>query len=314
MMNRSLLAAACFAVLVPGLTGCSGDYHVYQRASASGFAQNDRPAPPSGDAAGGVAPQADASTVGEGGSVLAAPADTAGGPGVDAAAGYGAAVDQAGVVTDGAVPGPAAEMASEAASPPVVPPVGGIASGDPPAASGAAPQRDASLTRLANAGGPVRLEIPSIGVDAPIEHVGLTDEQERAMDAPAGFMNVGWYDKGFQPGETGNAVIAGHLDTSTGGPAVFWDLDKVNAGDEVMVTYANGDRYTFMVEDWEIYDHNAQGPIIDAIFGKSQTADLNLVTCDGAWDHGAATYSKRLVVFTTLVPEATVWAGGDAAP
>lgn len=313
MMNRSLLAAACFAVLVPGLTGCSGDYHVYQRASASGFAQGERPPP--GDAGGEVTSQPDAPAAGAGGSVMDAPADTAGGQGADAASGYGAAADETGAVTDGAAVGAMPEPPFEAASSaPAVPSDGGGGSSASPETSGAASPRDASLTRLANAGGPVRLEIPSIGVDAPIEHVGLTDEQERAMDAPTGFMNVGWYDKGFQPGEAGNSVIAGHLDTSTGGPAVFWDLDKVNAGDEVLVTYANGDRYTFMVEDWEVYDHNAQGPIIDAIFGKSQSADLNLVTCDGAWDHGAATYSKRLVVFTTLVPEATVWAGGDAAP
>ena len=83
-------------------------------------------------------------------------------------------------------------------------------------------------------------------------------------------------------------------------------------GDEVIVHYANGSRFTFMVEDWRVYEHDSQGTIIDSIFGKSQTADLNLVTCDGAWDHGAATYAKRLVVFTTLLPDKSAIVDGSA--
>lgn len=154
---------------------------------------------------------------------------------------------------------------------------------------------------LADAGPPVRVAIPAIGVDAEVEYVGLTPD--RAMDVPKGWMNVGWYRNGFLPGELGNSVIAGHLDSSTGGPAVFWDLNKLVPGDEIVVTFENGSQRRFSVEADKVYDHDAEGPIIDSIFGKSLTADLNLVTCDGAWDHGAATYTKRLVVFATLISE-----------
>lgn len=163
---------------------------------------------------------------------------------------------------------------------------------------------------LAAAGRPVRLEIPAIGVDALVESVGLTPD--RAMDIPKGWMNAGWYQNGFLPGEPGNAVIAGHLDTSTGGPAVFWDLNQLVAGDAILVSYEDGSRFTFTVEANKVYDHDAEGAIIESIFGKSLTPDLNLVTCDGAWDHGAATYSKRLVVFATIVPEQTVLGSGRA--
>lgn len=156
-------------------------------------------------------------------------------------------------------------------------------------------------------GPPVHVEIPSIGVSASIELVGLTSDH--AMDVPRGWMNVGWYRDGYRPGEPGNAVLAGHLDDSSGGPAVFWSLDRVQIGDEIVVDYANGDRYVFVVEGQELYEHDAVGPIIDRIFGDSLTADLNLVTCDGAWDHGQATYSHRLVVFSTLSPEKTVRTG-----
>ncbi len=161
------------------------------------------------------------------------------------------------------------------------------------------------------AGSPERLEVPAIAVSARVEQVGLTSDY--SMAAPKGWMNVAWFVLGFRPGEKGNAVIAGHLDTNTGGPAVFWDLNQLRPGDEVYVTYERGDRYTFVVDGSELYDADAKGSTIERIFGASQTADLNLVTCDGAWDHGRATYSKRLVVFTSLVPEKTVLVSDSGA-
>lgn len=161
------------------------------------------------------------------------------------------------------------------------------------------------------AGAPVRFVAPSIGVDALVEQVGLTSD--RAMDVPQGWHNVGWYREGYRPGESGNAVIAGHLDTTSGGPAVFWALDQLLPGDEVQVHYENGDRYTFVVQDMAEYDWNAEGEVIDRIFGPAAGPSLNLITCQGAWDYGQATYSKRLVVFTELVPELTVRAGYTGA-
>jgi hypothetical protein len=130
---------------------------------------------------------------------------------------------------------------------------------------------------FAAAGRPIRFYAPSIGVDAYVEAVGLTSD--RSMDVPRQWMNVGWYSAGAYPGETGNAVIAGHLDSSTGGPAVFWDLDKLQPGDEVTVTYENGDQYTFRVTGSQTYPHDAEGPMVASIF---------------------------VVVFTTLDPEKTV--------
>src|SRR5438309_658887 len=68
---------------------------------------------------------------------------------------------------------------------------------------------------------PVRLVIPAIQVDASVEQVGRTPDG--AMDVPKESNDVGWYKLGFRPGEQGNAVMAGHLDTATD-RAVFWDL------------------------------------------------------------------------------------------
>jgi sortase (surface protein transpeptidase) len=164
---------------------------------------------------------------------------------------------------------------------------------------------------LEEAGLPVQIDIPAIGVTALVEQVGLT--RDGAMDTPKGWMNAAWYSPGFRPGETGNAVIAGHLDSRSGGPAVFWNLSHLQPGDEIMITYERGDRYTFAVQDLEAVPYDIAGPALAAIFGASQTSDLNLITCNGLWDRGKATYTQRLVVYATLLPEKTVHVGFEGS-
>ena len=66
---------------------------------------------------------------------------------------------------------------------------------------------------------PLRLRVPSIGVDASIEYVGLT--KAGAMEVPKLHPNVAWYSLGTRPGDRGSAVIAGHYS---------W---KKNGGDEI---------------------------------------------------------------------------------
>jgi sortase (surface protein transpeptidase) len=144
------------------------------------------------------------------------------------------------------------------------------------------------------AGLPVRLEIPAIGVDAAVEHRGRSPDGK--MDDPELPADVAWFNESARPGQPGKpAVISGHLD-SRSGPAVFWDLRKLVPGDELTVTYANGARYLFVVEDKERYltDHVPA----QKLMGRNPRRMLNLITCDGAWNRGAASYDQRLAVYT----------------
>jgi len=144
------------------------------------------------------------------------------------------------------------------------------------------------------AGPPVRLEIPAIGVDAPMEHVGRLPKGE--MDVPQIPGDVAWFNESALPGQAGKpAVIAGHLD-SPAGPAVFYELRLLVPGDEMAVTYANGDRHVFVVEDKERYAFEAAP--LQKIYGQNPGRMMNLITCDGAWDGGSANYQQRLVVYT----------------
>src|SRR6187551_1103237 len=79
---------------------------------------------------------------------------------------------------------------------------------------------------------PTRLAIPRIGVDTPLETLGLDDRGE--ITPPRDYAKAGWYGRGVVPGQPGPAVIAGHVDSTTG-PAVFFYLSELKAGDTIQV-------------------------------------------------------------------------------
>jgi LPXTG-site transpeptidase (sortase) family protein len=142
---------------------------------------------------------------------------------------------------------------------------------------------------------PARLQIPAIGVDAEVEHVGLLENGE--VGVPSSFDGVGWLKTGAKPGEAGNAVIDGHEDHYTG-PAVFYDLVKLKPGDEVLVSDKNGNTVTFVVKNTAKYK-TAEAPLED-IFGFTTKAQLNLITCAGRFNRETKESEERLVVYTEL--------------
>ncbi len=144
----------------------------------------------------------------------------------------------------------------------------------------------------ASVGIPEHLIIPSLKINTAIEEVGLSSSGE--LEVPKKSDNVGWYQLGPRPGEAGNAVIDGHLDTSDSA-AVFWNLKKLKPGDEIDVLDGQGKKTAFKVDQLQSYNLT-QAPM-DQIFGASDSANLNLITCDGTWNEAMHTYTKRLVVY-----------------
>ncbi len=142
---------------------------------------------------------------------------------------------------------------------------------------------------------PETLIIPKIKVEADISEVGVTAKGEMATPEDPG--DAGWYRFGPVPGLKGSAVLAGHLDTAAGGPAVFARLDELVVGDDVYVINEKGDRLTFKVVAKKTYDYDI--PDTREVFGPvNEVHRLNLITCNGAWLKSSSVYSKRLVVFT----------------
>lgn len=152
---------------------------------------------------------------------------------------------------------------------------------------------------------PAQLNIPAIHVNAPVMNVGKT--AQGLMDAPVSqainspyWTHVFWYAPGAAPGQTGNAVIAGHVDRVGGDPAVFWYLKDLAPGDDVYVTSVQGQTLHFTVDRTVSYPASAPGAqVINAVFGPTGGHHLNLITCSGVWTGNG--YDQRLVVFTTQV-------------
>lgn len=146
---------------------------------------------------------------------------------------------------------------------------------------------------------PKKLEIPKLKISANVENVELTADNN--MDIPKSDWSVGWFSPGFKPGEIGSAVIAGHLDSQTGKPAVFWNLHRLQAGDYIFIIDGGGNKKRFQVIGSEQYD--TKNAPLEKIFGANDGAYLNLITCNGTWDKQERNYNKRLVVFTKYDPE-----------
>ena len=141
------------------------------------------------------------------------------------------------------------------------------------------------------------LRIPKLGIVASIEHLGVTPTQQ--MDVPKHADNVGWYKFGPKPSEYGNAVIAGHLDTPSGKPAVFYKLRDLSYGDRVEVESVDGIVSVFEVEGSDVIPYSAFPR--DFVFNARAGTNLNLITCGGVWDPVEKVYNSRIVVYTRFV-------------
>lgn len=157
---------------------------------------------------------------------------------------------------------------------------------------------------------PSHVRIPAIEVDAPIIPVGLT--QEGRMDVPRLPGDVAWFSLGTKPGDKGSAVLAAHLDTAKGKPAVFWRLNELQRGEEIIVTDIHGNVLRFRVMRTLVYDEK-DSPLQE-IFGNADGIRLNLITCNGVWIHEERNYEKRLVIFTELADDGDVTASTQKIP
>jgi hypothetical protein len=143
---------------------------------------------------------------------------------------------------------------------------------------------------------PVRVTIPRIGVDADIVPVA-TDDNGALEVPPLDHPEIaGWYRRGPTPGEAGNAVLVGHVDTLHG-PAVFFDLGRLRPGDTVKVTRADGRVAVFTVDGVGAYPKE-RFPT-ERVYGGGAEARLRLITCGGRFDPRTGSYPDNIVVFAT---------------
>jgi len=142
---------------------------------------------------------------------------------------------------------------------------------------------------------PVRIRIPAIGVDADMVPLGI--QADGTIDVPEDFDEAGWWADGPEPGESGPAVVLGHVD-SRSGPAVFFDLRKLSPSDNIVFELADGSDVTYVVERLE--QHPKSAFPTDAVYGTTSDAQLRLVTCGGDFDRSIRSYDDNIIVFARL--------------
>ncbi|MGY1619211.1 class F sortase [Geodermatophilus sp. SYSU D00691] len=152
--------------------------------------------------------------------------------------------------------------------------------------------RDAAPARDSAVPAPVRLTVPSLGIDAPVEPVGVAPDGQ--MQIPDDVARAGWYRFGPAPGGAGNAVLAGHVDDAEQGLGALAPLREAAPGTEVVVTDAAGTTTRWRVVSRELISKQ-QLPLAE-LFARDGAPRLVLVTCGGPFDPGSRSYRDNVVV------------------
>jgi hypothetical protein len=142
---------------------------------------------------------------------------------------------------------------------------------------------------------PAKVVIPAIGVRARIVSLGLNPD--RTLEVPEDFDDAGWWTGGHRPGERGPAVIAGHVD-STSGPAVFYRLGDLRPGDAIVVLRRDGTHARFAVQRLERYP-KSNFPTA-RVYSPTRRPTLRLITCGGAFDDSTGHYHDNTVVYAVV--------------
>jgi sortase (surface protein transpeptidase) len=146
---------------------------------------------------------------------------------------------------------------------------------------------------------PQRVDIPSMGVQAPVVARGL--DGRGAIDPPPFDQPgaVGWYAAGAEPGAAGAALMVAHVDTETR-PAVFYRLSTVRPGDTVRVARDDGTVAEFTVDDVQVLPRDRFDARQAYGVRKPGRAELRLITCGGTFDRADGSYTANVVVSAYL--------------
>lgn len=129
------------------------------------------------------------------------------------------------------------------------------------------------------------ISIPAIQLNEMKVYLGYSD--------PTYDKGVGLWPGAPKPGEAGNVVLGGHR---TSGPRPFRRVDELKAGDEVIVTTADG-KFVYTVEGVSVYPASEAAGVVLA---QTSSAKMTMFAC-----HPPGKVTHRIVVFTNYSREIT---------
>jgi len=140
---------------------------------------------------------------------------------------------------------------------------------------------------------PVRLVVPDVGIDMPVDPVGVQDDGE--MQIPEDADRAGWYEFGPAPADpAGATVMAAHVDSRQTGIGQFAKLRDVGVGATLTVTTADGSEHAYRVVGVDKVPK--EGAPVDQWFDRSGAPRLVLVTCGGTFRRDIGHYTDNVVV------------------
>lgn len=148
------------------------------------------------------------------------------------------------------------------------------------------------------AAAPATAEIPVIRVKSPLIKLGLRPNRSLEVPPDGPGAPAGWYSGSPSPGETGPAVLLGHVNATGGGPGVFADLRALKNGAEIKVTREDGSTASFAVYRAAAYSKNSF-PTLE-VYGNTKASELRLITCDG-YDAATGEFDDNYVVYAKLM-------------
>jgi LPXTG-site transpeptidase (sortase) family protein len=144
---------------------------------------------------------------------------------------------------------------------------------------------------------PTEIEIPAIGVRAPITQVGQNADGTVQVPPLDNHNLAAWYDRSVLPGQDGSSVILGHVDTYQG-PSVFYDIKNLRRGDTIDVVRADGGTAVFKVIGVEAVQKSSFPA--DSVYDNVSYPALRLITCGGPFDSDRGSYLDNIVVYAYL--------------
>jgi sortase (surface protein transpeptidase) len=144
---------------------------------------------------------------------------------------------------------------------------------------------------------PTQIEIPAIGVRAPIMHVGQNSDGTVRVPPLDNHNLAAWYDGSVMPGQDGSSVILGHVDTYQG-PSVFYYIKNLRRGDAIDVVRADGSTAVFTVIGVE--EAAKSNFPTDDVYDNVSYPALRLITCGGPFDSALGSYLDNIVVYAYL--------------
>ena len=160
-------------------------------------------------------------------------------------------------------------------------------------------------------GSPTRMSFPALGVDAPIETIGLDrrarpdDSGQAPLGAPVDQRKAGWYAAGPKPGSgMGTVLTNGH--TYRDGSAIFKEdfAALVAVGQQIDLVLDNGTTCSYRISTvWRNVGavHYQQLVATERLYDQQGSERLILATCGGPWVESARMFKDINVVLATPV-------------